>query len=377
MISIVLVLKQGLVVYDAQLPSCTATGSCTPISATPTTDTKLINMSQSDDVPGDSKQTQTSADGDVQITQLSTLTRPMTDKQQDKCPLSVRKAMGIYKNATSTNNPFSNVVLLTASNNDFSSLLDNWKAFCDEHGFKYAILAMDDALYQRLGPDQAVPSSPEYMISKAVQKKKYFKLVCNKMRMILQIIQDCQVDVVFSDADNVLLKDPFVHDLGRLIVDGYYDYLYTTNDAWTPTERSHKCMTGGLGDDEEGNTGFEYIRSSRPWVQDIMETTLRKCDRPKNNAHDQTLFWKLVHRRKNDQWKQCTKDNYEESFKGTRKNNETEVPTMCCLDPHYYTVGASKPERPETVIAFHANYVKTPSEKADRLKEWVNGWKGS
>lgn len=309
----------------------------------------------------------------------------------DACPAAIRNAVGIYEHVTPNSHQFRNAVLLTASNMDFYETLQNWELFAKSHGLRYAVLAMDDLLYEQLGPERAVPSSARFAIAKingnneAVGKHQYFTLVCNKMRLILEILETCQVDVIFSDADNVLLQDPFVHDLGKLITSGQWDYLYTTNDAWTATPRSHDCIASADGfANREGNTGFEYIASTATWVHEMMHRTVAKCERKTNRHHDQTLFWNMMQKRRTKDWVHCNAETYRELdnnygkaavLDASRDRNATLIPTMCCLDPHYYTVGAARPEKVDSLVAFHANYVKTQQEKIERLREWVNGWR--
>lgn len=81
------------------------------------------------------------------------------------CPLAIQRARGIYANASTTTSSsyLQNTVLVTAANLEFGTLLKNWQYFAEHrHGFKYAVLALDDALYQSLGPDLCVPSAPEF-----------------------------------------------------------------------------------------------------------------------------------------------------------------------------------------------------------------------
>jgi hypothetical protein len=350
---------------------CAATGSCSPISIQAQTKANLVPP------------------------------KLPANMFPDECPLAVRNAVGIYENPnTPDTDKFSNAVLLTASNFDFVDVLENWEIFTKSHGLKYAVLAMDDALFEKLGAERAVPSNPAFAITKITvaegteNKKNYFTLVCNKMRLILEILQKCQVDVIFSDADNVLLQDPFAHDLGKLIsaTKPYrWDYLYTTNDAWTAKPRSHDCIatSNGFGD-REGNTGFEFISATAFWVHDMMQRTILKCALKSNRRHDQTIFWTIMQNRRASDWVHCDQETYRdldridgdaasvtsnERAAGNTTAAASQPPTMCCLDPHYYSVGAIRPEKVEPLVAFHANYVKSEAEKIERLRDWVNGWR--
>ena len=53
--------------------------------------------------------------------------------------------------------------------------------------------------------------------SQSFRKGEFDKLACNKMRMVQSIAQNCDVDSVFTDVDNVFFKNPCEYHFGRLI----------------------------------------------------------------------------------------------------------------------------------------------------------------
>ena len=98
--------------------------------------------------------------------------------------------------------------------------------------------AMDDKVYKELGPDRALSSSESRAVTGVVtyRTKGFNKLGCNKLRQVLRVMEDCKLDVVFSDSDNVFFKNPFEkgYQFGRMIKSQRYDYIYQYN-RWKAT----------------------------------------------------------------------------------------------------------------------------------------------
>ena len=155
-----------------------------------------------------------------------------------ECPAVIEQARGIYKQ--DHNNPrstFDRVVLLTAANYGYYDILQNWEYLARAQGFQWAVLALDDRLYKEIGSTRAVPNtSPEYAVRDGTVEwgtPGFTTVSCNKLRSVLRIMEDCDVDVVFSDCDNVFFRNPVDHDLGRMIQMGQYDYIYQVNEPLT------------------------------------------------------------------------------------------------------------------------------------------------
>ena len=78
--------------------------------------------------------------------------------------------------------------------------------------------------------------------SQSFRKGEFGKLACNKMRMVQSIAQNCGMDIVFTDVDNVFFKNPLEHDFGCLIESQVYEYIYQSNnppnDGKAGTDRS-------------------------------------------------------------------------------------------------------------------------------------------
>jgi len=63
------------------------------------------------------------------------------------------------------------------------------------------------------------------------------------MKLVLEIAENCDVDVVFTDVDTIFYKNPFQHDLGRLIRSKRHDYIYQSNFEPTGgTPRTDRCL---------------------------------------------------------------------------------------------------------------------------------------
>jgi hypothetical protein len=226
------------------------------------------------------------------------------------------------------------------------TFLSNWEIKSAEKGLKWALLAFDNETYaSRGGPNKnSLLLSPEYQPEGDVgtfQTKSYNKLVCNKIRMVRDVLRDCNVDVLFSDADNVFLQDPFQHDLGKMILSRKYDYIYQPNDGFTQSPRTHGCMTSGRAT-KQGNTGFHYLRSSKS-MDRILEETIRRCDYPNNTRDDQHIFWEVMRKEINKKtMKHCPPHsyrNFNQTAPPAAESNEDDVGSLCCMDPYYYPTG--------------------------------------
>jgi len=262
------------------------------------------------------------------------------------------------------------VVLLTASNYGYLEILQNWQGLAREKGLKWAVLAMDRQIYEKLGPSRAVSTDTEFAVEAAVnfRTRGFNKLSCNKLRSVLHIIEACDVDVVFSDCDNVFLGDPFQHDLGRMIASGNFDYIYQVNDPTHSTsDRQHPCLTRGECV-KEGNTGFYYMSRRSTVMKQTIRSTLEKCARPDNELDDQTLFWQEL---RNRTTRHCTATEMDSPVASAPKfsNSTGETPplppNLCCLDPYYYPIGRNPSEH---MITYHANFAIGKFRKVHKLK---------
>jgi hypothetical protein len=274
--------------------------------------------------------------------------------------------LGVYKDPEKAK-LFPDLVLLTASNRAFTQFLDNWESFAGDHGLKWAVIALDEDTFAELGPEKAVPTRRENAIvgKPRFQSREYNTLVCNKLRLVHQVMQGCQIDVVFSDSDNVFLKDPFQHEFGQMIMSGAFDYIYSTNSEWTDSPGMHPCVVNGTLP-REANTGFHFLKHSNAALSKIIIQTIESCERS-SFLDDQTLFWRTLHRWHNSvhTLKHCHSG---------QRGNQAEL-SICCLDPNMYVVGSRRPLSHDSIITFHANFVAKIEKKIAKLTEWVPAWR--
>ena len=325
-------------------------------------------------------------------------------------------------------NPFENVLLVVACNYAYYNMLQNWEYLANELNLQWIVLALDDELYNLLGPDRAIRSDPDYTVRGAHGwgRGNFTKIVCNKLRMAVDVATHCHVDIVFSDVDNIFLHNPFDHDFGRLIQSGRYDYLYQTNDVSPSGPGQDQCMRGQPR--PEANTGFYYFRHQSTIYQSIIAATLKTCAAATHiQADDQTLFWKeLWNVEQHGMTTTTTVTTTNTDNTNTNPNNlatatavanatmttttttttttkpkfrhcgleydlqdtanananavttveEEEVFTFCCLDPYYYPVGRHKPRDHlpnRDPITYHANYADSYDKKIQKLVTVTDG----
>ena len=289
------------------------------------------------------------------------------------CPSLIRNKVGLFNEKTSNStvkDEFPDTVLLVSSNYAYYNMLQNWEWLANQLDLKWAVLALDDKLYDELGPERAVAPDESFSVSgpQSFRRGEFHTLSCNKMRMALEIADNCKVNVIFTDADNVFFKNPFEHDLGKLIRSNRYDYLYQPNKVGRGP-REHKCMMGTP--DKEHNTGFYYIRHGTEVYKRVVESTLERCHRPENRIDDQTLFWEEFWKLKKKlngsvKYQHC---GYDDAILHLGDGGETSSTfRWCCMDPYYYSIGKTIKKPNRDPITYHANYARGYAEKVKKLQ---------
>ena len=331
----------------------------------------------------------------------------ITTDPESKCPPVVRNNAGLFA-PTSTSplkDKFANTVLLVSSNYQYLDILQNWEYLATQLGLQWVVLALDDDLYQALGPERALAPNATFAVSGShkFRTSGFNTMSCNKLRMVRSVLQDCQYNVLFSDCDNIFFENPLEHDLGKLILSNQYDYLYQNNGKAAGTSpRNDSCLFGEKP--REGNTGFYYLSASSDILRLIYRGTLTLCERPNNQWDDQKLFWKVLNtnrkKKKEHVYQHCNlRDDPNllekdlDAFQGqirneatqlgvtddqTLQDNMTEGIHYCCLDPYYYPTGMgfSNPKP----ITYHGNWVKGKDKKIERLQSRRKdgyGWNAS
>lgn len=288
----------------------------------------------------------------------------LTDSSNTNCPRIIEKARGIFRNKdTARDKGLNHVVLLTAANSAYYDFLQNWEYMADQLGLQWVVLAMDHVLFEKLGPDRAIPNDPRYNVEGATsfREKAFNKLSCNKLRSVLHIVEACHVDVVFSDIDNVFFENPFEHDLGKLISSNY-DYVYQPNMGRVTQPRQHRCLANGERV-KEGNTGFYFLSRKSDTLKQIIRDTLDVCAQPDNALDDQKLFWNEM--RKHPTRHCSAAEVYDPHSISPDNAPSNATASLCCLDPYYYPTGRMPHEH---MVTFHANYCRGKDAKVAKLQ---------
>lgn len=289
------------------------------------------------------------------------------------CPASVLDAKGVHS-GIDTDPAFDNVVLLVAANHGYRQMLDLWERIVSSQSLslRYVIVAMDRQLYHRLlsRGRRNMQTTPSVLLAthrtptgaSDFRSPAFNSITCNKMRVVLDILQHCKTDVVFSDVDNIFLKDPFQGELGSLIRSGKFDYIYQHNDP----EGSASCWRGDMA--EEGNTGFYYLSHTAHSVHDVIRRTLEQCEQSDNDLDDQTLFWNVMrqhfHRKS---YSHCDENGERRVFPGDFNSHEDPPTSMCCLDSERYPIGVGNVT--ELTQTYHANFLVGKESKMNRIRQ--------
>ena len=120
-------------------------------------------------------------------------------------PLTVRlrRHAGLYKDKSYAPE-LKNVLLLTASNSGYLEMLTNWECFATRLGLDWMVMAMNKELQTHLGERSFLATGQEWEKAEAFNSPVGFKVIsCNKLRSVLDVMRETNLDIVFSDADNV------------------------------------------------------------------------------------------------------------------------------------------------------------------------------
>ena len=256
------------------------------------------------------------------------------------------------------------VALVTASNIAYRHMLQNWECWAAKHHLQWNVLVFDAEMEALAGPNALMLpefSNSNYSKPSKFREQAFNKMSCAKLQGVLELLKQ-RISVVFSDPDNIFVRDPFNEDgdFAALLADARVEYVYSLNGV-VGEGKKNGCPVNptstslpGTGD---GNTGFYFARAT-PTMIDIFETTLFSC-KVRPTVDDQTVFW--------DVWKQVM------PFTGHCDGNVFRGNTTkwCCLSPNHYATGrssyASYAEF-SPVKTYHANFAIGMAQKFDKLK---------
>lgn len=264
----------------------------------------------------------------VKTTQLRQLQAEQEFMSWTQCPASIEQAKGLYTNVKVNDNNHTdfaqNTVLLTAANLGYLPMLQTWEAYASSLNLKWAVLALDDWMFQH---ENAVETHSEFFLRRfqRYNSEGYWSLQCNIWRSILSIIERCEVDIIFSEVDNILVQDPFAagSDLGEKLRSNLYDYMYAT-DFPLSRRKQNECPAQRFPTKGE-STGFFYIRQDNEPMKHVMRQILNEC---LDNSNDVPIdFWKLMARRG---YSHCNSNNNETKADLTGTATEEDL-KICCM----------------------------------------------
>jgi hypothetical protein len=242
-------------------------------------------------------------------------------------PESVAKYAGVYQDPTVAPE-FQNTILVTAANFNYITVLENWECSARKLGLKWLVVAMDQKMFDSRTEGVMLATHTEAGKGRMGFRSAGFnKISCGKMDAVYHILDELGYNVVFSDPDAVLARDPFKHQLGKLAAGGQCDYIYQLNGMFrstlTPDTHANLHIVGGEnngnvvgGSHRESNTGLYFARASSAPLMQVFKNTLERCDAD-TTVDDQTHFW--------------------------RQYSSIDPPGGCTLDPAYYMTVGTRP----------------------------------
>lgn len=294
--------------------------------------------------------------------------------------LVVRQKTGIYLDVTRAPH-LQNTILLTAANFGYLEMYKNWECHAAKLGLKWVVLAAERRAYDAIGHELAILSDRTANLTSTATKfrdTEFNRLVCTKLHDVRRIILFAQVDVVFSDCDNVFRFDPFANgvSLGDKLRSGFYEYIAQHNEA----------QHSWVDEPSEGNTGFYFISGTRKrdQISHLFKSALKECD-SKPEIDDQTNFWHVFREMRKgiaySDWASSEEGNISAKgnpFKSAAFCEETitfdeNVLAYCTLDAYDHPVGNHVSL--DGLVTFHANFITGHDNKVSRLKDlslWNN-----
>ena len=294
-------------------------------------------------------------------------------------PLTVRlhRHAGLYRDKSYAPE-LKNVLLLTAANTGYLEMLTNWECMAKRLGLDWMVIAIDSELNQHLGERSFSATGQEWGKAEGFFSKGGFQLIaCNKIRSVADMLRATNLDIVFSDGDNVFKSDPFLPSLslGSMIRSGKYEYIYGRKIEPGNQKIQNLKLDVYHQEPRKGNTGFYYVAGNRKRdiVQSVFDKGVKWCDtRP--HMDDQENFWDALF---DSRRKKKTAKDYVACFRHCDDNvscdgvEESQVFNYCDMSPWEYILGCFTPasalEEPR-MVAYHATHVVGWPAKRNKLK---------
>lgn len=156
------------------------------------------------------------------------LVTAVPDREELKRKLA--KVAGVYKDPAKAKG-LEKTVLITGCNHGFVNHLHNFKCFADRLGMKFLVMAMDRHAHEYITKNTSMESY--LMVGGAVGevggtatefRSKQFNLITAKKKEAVHDILELGYDVLFSDTDVAILRDPIPY-----MVRANVDYAHSLN----------------------------------------------------------------------------------------------------------------------------------------------------
>jgi len=277
-------------------------------------------------------------------------------------------------------------VVLTGCNHGFLNHLQNFKCFMDRLGMKFLVVALDRKTHDYLRLNTTMESI--YMNTASAAgiseesasfRSAQFNLITARKKEAVHDVLTLGYDVLFSDTDVALIRDPFKYLLWRNV-----DYVHSLNQICDTVD--HWTFRGSPK--EEGNTGFYFVRSNARTIK-LWQTAYEAVPHYPG-LDDQAVFWRII-RQSTDPpvvpIGTCKHYSDAEAALYDPSPADAAVPLVTCvLDPCVFSSGMLSrvwvPEytyeqllenvalRNETICAVHANYLSGNAPKMQRMQEY-------
>lgn len=286
----------------------------------------------------------------------------------------LQKVAGVY-NDVNKQKGLENIVLITACNHGFINHLQNFKCFADRLDMKFLVFAMDNATHNYLTEQTSMLS---YYIgnsdvdgitneSTSFRSNKFNLITAKKKEAVYNILL-LGYDVIFSDTDVAIVRDPFQYMLWDNV-----DYVHSINTFCT--EQDTWTFRKGK---EEGNTGFYFVRSNKMTIKLWHDAYKAAPKYPR--LDDQTIFWNIIRKSVDPPILPLGTCKHYNNLHGSPRKELT----TCFLDSCIFSSGMlSKADsgytygtllqnvrkRNETICSIHANWIIGNQNKKDLMKE--------
>lgn len=313
----------------------------------------------------------------------------------EKLKLTLQLASGVYQDTSNVDSEIlektKKTVILTSCNYGFINHLLNFKCFMDRLNMKFIVVAMDRATHLYLTQNTSMLSyymdigKIKEVVGTAQEfRSRQFNIITAKKKEAVYYVLELGYDVLFSDTDVAILRDPFPYIFWNKV-----DYVHSLNAPCS----SSTAVTDLLRSEAEGNTGFYFVKSNKKTLKlwkNAFYAVLKQTE-----LDDQTIFWNILRTSKDPAvllLGRCR--NYQgnssvESGVTNLYRKGADHLVSCYLDECVFSSGMLSQNpgmtyellingvnlRNESICTVHSNYMVGNKTKMDRLKEfglWIS-----